>query len=137
MKLLSTTHHKLKDDFIRYTRQVWQPRLGRDLNCEDLRQITENLTGFFTVLARWSRPERATQADENDVGLSTNLIVNEGDQSGADPLIAEWPPHFETNGKKANTPLHQHKTSDTPKHQNLRSESHGTGNGPRCRRVRG
>jgi hypothetical protein len=84
VKLLSAAHHNLKDDLIRYTRQVWQPRLGRDLNHEDLRQITENLTGFFTVLAKWSQAEGATAADAHNVGLSTNLIVNEDQPIGGD-----------------------------------------------------
>jgi hypothetical protein len=40
------------------TREVWQPRLGRDLTDEDARQIKHNVTGFFDVLAEWSRAER-------------------------------------------------------------------------------
>lgn len=77
MKLLSAANDNLKDDLIRYTRQVWQPRLGRDLSREDARQIAENLTGFFALLAKWSQAEGTTAANDNDVGLSTNLIVNE------------------------------------------------------------
>jgi hypothetical protein len=38
--------------------EIWRPRLGRDLSREDARQIAENITGFFDVLAEWSRPER-------------------------------------------------------------------------------
>ena len=53
----------LKHSLIGYTRQVWQPRLGRDLSCEDARQIAENMTGFFSVLAEWSRAERPTPAN--------------------------------------------------------------------------
>ena len=37
---------------------MWQPRLGRDLSREDARQIIENVTGFFAILAEWSRAER-------------------------------------------------------------------------------
>ena len=47
------------------TRQVWQPRLGRDLTDEDARQIVHNVTGFFDVLADWSRAEGL--AASNDV----------------------------------------------------------------------
>jgi len=36
-------------------RTVWQPRLGRDLSREDARQIAEDVTGFFAVLAEWLR----------------------------------------------------------------------------------
>ena len=45
---------------MRRTRQVWQPRLGRDLSREDARQIAENVTGFFSLLAKWSRGEMLT-----------------------------------------------------------------------------
>jgi hypothetical protein len=46
--------------------QVWQPRLGRDLSREDARQIAENVTGFFAILAEWSRAEMPSPA--NDTG---------------------------------------------------------------------
>jgi hypothetical protein len=58
----------LKDDFIRHTRQVWQPRLGRDLSHEDARQIAENMSGFFSVLAEWSRAERPPPTDRPIAG---------------------------------------------------------------------
>ena len=48
--------HAANDNLIDRTRQVWQPRLGRDLSREDARQIAENVTGFFALLAEWSRP---------------------------------------------------------------------------------
>jgi hypothetical protein len=51
------TNDKLTDDLIRHTREIWQPRLGRDLSREDARQIAANITGFFSVLAEWSRAE--------------------------------------------------------------------------------
>ena len=56
----------LKDELIGRTRQVWQPRLGRDLSREDARQSAANATGFFSVLAKWSRAEMPTPA--NDTG---------------------------------------------------------------------
>ena len=46
--------------------EVWRPRLGRELRCEDARQIAENVTGFFAVLAEWSRAEKRPAA--NDTG---------------------------------------------------------------------
>jgi hypothetical protein len=46
------------------TRKVWQPRIGRDLTNEDARQIAENVTAFFTILAEWSRAEMLTPANE-------------------------------------------------------------------------
>ena len=54
----------LKDDLIRRTREVWQPRLGRDLSREDVRQIAENMTGFFSVLAEWSRAQLPPPAND-------------------------------------------------------------------------
>ena len=51
-----------KDDLIDRTRQVWRPRLGRDLSREDARQIVENVTGFFALLAEWSRAEMPSPA---------------------------------------------------------------------------
>jgi hypothetical protein len=54
------------DNFISGTRRVWQPRLGRDLSREDARQMAENVTGFFSVLAEWSRAEMPSPA--NDTG---------------------------------------------------------------------
>jgi hypothetical protein len=55
------------DDLTQRTRQVWQPRLGRDLSHEDARQIAANVTGFFLVLAEWSRDERPTPAVDSVV----------------------------------------------------------------------
>jgi hypothetical protein len=55
-----------QDDLIGRTRQVWQPRLDRDLSREDARQIAKNMTGFFSVLAEWSRMELPSPA--NDTG---------------------------------------------------------------------
>ena len=50
------------------TRQIWQPRIGRDLTDEDARQIVHNVTGFFGVLAEWSRAERLAAA----IGAAAN-----------------------------------------------------------------
>ena len=48
------------------TCQVWGPRLGRNLSHEDAREIKENVVGFFSILAEWSRAEM--QAPANDAG---------------------------------------------------------------------
>ncbi len=55
---------KPKDELIRRTRQVWQPRLRRDPSGEDARQIAENATGFFAVLAEWARAEMPAPAKD-------------------------------------------------------------------------
>jgi hypothetical protein len=57
------TSHEANDNLIDRTREVWEPRLGRDLSGEDAREITENLTGFFALLAEWSRAEMLTPAN--------------------------------------------------------------------------
>jgi hypothetical protein len=49
--------HPANDNLIDRTREVWKPRLGRDLSREDARQIAENITSFFAILAEWSRAE--------------------------------------------------------------------------------
>jgi hypothetical protein len=40
------------------TRQVWQPRIGRELTHTDAHEIMHNVTGFFGVLAEWARAEK-------------------------------------------------------------------------------
>jgi hypothetical protein len=40
------------------TRQIWQPRLAHDPPDEESRQIIQNVTGFFDILAEWSRAEK-------------------------------------------------------------------------------
>ena len=57
--------HAANDNLIDRTRKVWQPRLGRDLSREDARQIAENVTGFFSVLAEWARAEMPEPANDN------------------------------------------------------------------------
>jgi hypothetical protein len=58
--------HKLKDDLIGRTPQVWQPRLGRDLSHEDTRQIAAKTDFFSSVLADWSRAEIPSPANDID-----------------------------------------------------------------------
>jgi hypothetical protein len=58
--------HAANDNLIDRTRTIWQPRLGRDLTREDARQIAENVTGFFAVLAEWSRAETPAPANDTD-----------------------------------------------------------------------
>ena len=54
------------------TRQVWQPRLGRDLGREDARQIAENVTSFFSILAEWSRAEMPSPANDTGTPATSN-----------------------------------------------------------------
>ena len=58
--------HAANGNLIDRTRQVWQPRIRRDLSREDARQIAENVTGFFAILTEWARAELPAPA--NDAG---------------------------------------------------------------------
>jgi len=51
------------DNLIERTRQLWDPRLGRELSVQDARHIIENATGFFTVVADWSRADKGAAND--------------------------------------------------------------------------
>ncbi len=66
----------VNDNLIDQTRQVWQPRLGHDISREDARQIAENVTGFFSILAEWARAEQAVPANDSDLHALSN---NEGE----------------------------------------------------------
>ena len=72
MKSPDIAHDNHKDNLIRRTRAVWQPRLGRDLSREDARQIAENMTGFFSVLAEWSRAARPAPAKDAPLRAPTD-----------------------------------------------------------------
>jgi hypothetical protein len=60
--------HAANDNLIDQTLAVWKARLGRDLSREDACEIAENVTGFFAVLAEWSRAERLAAANNNEQG---------------------------------------------------------------------
>jgi hypothetical protein len=62
--------HVANDNLIDRTLEVWKPRLGRSLSREDARQIAENVTGFFAILAEWSRRELPIPA--NDAAKPSN-----------------------------------------------------------------
>ena len=64
MKRLDAANDNDAGKQIARTREVWQPRLGRDLTDEDARQIMHNITGFFGVLTEWSRAERLAAAND-------------------------------------------------------------------------
>lgn len=54
------------------TREIWQPRMGRDLNDEDARQILYSVTGFFGVLAEWRRLELLSAANDDAALVEPN-----------------------------------------------------------------
>ena len=56
------------------TRQIWQPRFGRDLTDEDARQIMHNVTGFFGVLTEWGRAEKVSAAAATSASLKEGEV---------------------------------------------------------------
>ncbi|MFO1153867.1 MAG: hypothetical protein U1E42_09435 [Rhodospirillales bacterium] len=53
------------DDLTEHTRKVWQPRLGRELSLDETKQIAANVTGFFSILAEWSRDDLPSPVNDN------------------------------------------------------------------------
>ncbi len=62
------TPHTLDDNLIDRTIETWQPRADRTLSREDGRQIIENVSGFFSILAEWSQAEAQETASAPDSG---------------------------------------------------------------------
>ena len=54
------------ENLIDRTIALWQPRLRHDLSREAAREIAENVTGFFTILAQWLRVERLAATNDNN-----------------------------------------------------------------------
>ena len=59
------------DELIGRTREVWQPRLGRDVSRDEAKQIAASMTGFFAVLAEWSRTDMPDPANDNGGGTTS------------------------------------------------------------------
>ena len=56
-------------ELIKKTIDVWQPLSKKELNEEDVREIIENITGFFSTLKRWDDQERRKQESERNRDL--------------------------------------------------------------------
>lgn len=69
MRRFDAANDNQPEKLLARTREVWQPRLGRDLGDGDAQQIMHNVTGFFGVLAEWARAECREAA--NDAGRPT------------------------------------------------------------------
>ncbi len=63
---VKAANDNLDENRIERTREVWQPRIGRDLSDDEAKQIAANVTGFFSVLAEWVRADLPVPA--NDTG---------------------------------------------------------------------
>jgi hypothetical protein len=64
--------HIASNTLVDRTRLVWQPRIGRELSCEDARQIAENVTGYFALLAEWSRAEMRSSTHDNGIPAASD-----------------------------------------------------------------
>ena len=67
---VKAANDNLNDDQIERAREVWQPRVGRELNRDEAKQIATNVTGFFSILAEWSRFELRVPANDNSNELT-------------------------------------------------------------------
>ena len=67
---VKAANDNLNDELIDRTREVWQPRLGCDLSCDEAKQIAASVTGFFAILAEWARVDRPDPANDNG-GVAT------------------------------------------------------------------
>ena len=67
---VKAANDNLNDDQIERTREVWQPRVGRELSRDEATQIAANVTGFFSILAEWSRFELRVPANDNSNELT-------------------------------------------------------------------
>lgn len=47
-----------RERLIEETIALWQPRCPRPVSTEEARQMIENVSGFFNLLARWEAEER-------------------------------------------------------------------------------
>lgn len=54
-------------DDIERTRDVWRPRLGRDVSDDEAKQIAETFTSFFSILAEWADAHPPSPANDNAV----------------------------------------------------------------------
>ena len=59
------------------TQQIWQPRLGRDLTNEDASQIIHSVTGFFGVLAEWTRTEKINSAANDNASQREGEVCDD------------------------------------------------------------
>ena len=62
---VKAANDNLDDNWVERTREVWQPRIGRDLSRDEAKQIAHNVAGFFSILVEWSRAEPPVSANDN------------------------------------------------------------------------
>lgn len=67
---VKAANDNLNDELIARTCEVWHPRLGRDVTRDEAKQIAASMTGFFAVLAEWSRTDIPNAANDNGGGTN-------------------------------------------------------------------
>jgi hypothetical protein len=50
-------NNAIDDDLIDRTLKTWQPRIDHPLSRNDARQIIDNVSGFFSILAEWAKAD--------------------------------------------------------------------------------
>ena len=55
-----------RQELTEHTIAIWQPRIKHRLSHEDAREITENISGFFTILAEWSNQKVRDGSNPNN-----------------------------------------------------------------------
>jgi hypothetical protein len=75
---VKAANDNLNDHLVGRTREVWQPRFGRDVTRDEAKQIAASMTGFFAVLAEWSRADMPDPANNNGEAATS------GDEGGCD-----------------------------------------------------
>ena len=76
------------DNLIDRTRKVWQSRIGRNLTDDDARQISENVRGFFKILAEWSRDGMVGPANDNGAEgdkRARTVTADDGEEARSEP----------------------------------------------------
>jgi hypothetical protein len=69
--------HMTSSESAERSRVIWQARTARRLTNEDTRQITENLTGFFSILDEWARAESSLPVVANDSAPDDEGVRND------------------------------------------------------------
>ncbi len=72
MKRLDAANDNELGRQISRTQAFWQPRTDHNLTDEDARKILHNATGFFSVLAEWSRAEKLAAANDCAAPVAPN-----------------------------------------------------------------
>jgi len=49
---------KDKQEFINYTKEVWQPYYDEELSENDAVEIIDNMTAFINLLIKWDKAEK-------------------------------------------------------------------------------